>query len=230
MSPRRRNASTGWSTTPELLFSDYQDFHRWHGADGGDARARPLSPQLAPVTALATLDFIGHRHVSRRGDVHPALRPRPPGAHRGRLQRRHGVCPGQAGPGGPGSRMGSALGRRRCGELCDAPGLGRYAGTGTGLPSFAHLGPLLRTPLQGADTVVWLAAEWPEDAKIRRAAPPAPKEEGAPAASGSTDDAGASTTCRRRIAAPPTADATATALWDVVRRTDHSRRAPRLQR
>ncbi len=34
----------------------------------------------------------------------------------------------------------------------DTPGLAR------GLPAFAQLGPLLRTPVQGADTVVWLAA------------------------------------------------------------------------
>jgi dehydrogenase/reductase SDR family member 12 len=34
----------------------------------------------------------------------------------------------------------------------DTPGLAR------GLPSFAKLGPLLRTPAEGADTVVWLAA------------------------------------------------------------------------
>jgi dehydrogenase/reductase SDR family member 12 len=34
----------------------------------------------------------------------------------------------------------------------DTPGLA------SGLPAFARLGPLLRTPVQGADTVVWLAA------------------------------------------------------------------------
>jgi len=34
----------------------------------------------------------------------------------------------------------------------DTPGLA------SGLPSFAKLGPLLRTPAEGADTVAWLAA------------------------------------------------------------------------
>jgi len=41
------------------------------------------------------------------------------------------------------------------------PGWVDTPGLATGLPSFAHLGPLLRTPLQGADTVVWLAAGGP---------------------------------------------------------------------
>jgi dehydrogenase/reductase SDR family protein 12 len=38
------------------------------------------------------------------------------------------------------------------------PGWVDTPGLASGLPSFAKLGPLLRTPLQGADTVVWLAA------------------------------------------------------------------------
>jgi NAD(P)-dependent dehydrogenase (short-subunit alcohol dehydrogenase family) len=38
-------------------------------------------------------------------------------------------------------------------------GVASYAaGLASGLPSFAKLGPLLRTPAQGADTVVWLAS------------------------------------------------------------------------
>jgi NAD(P)-dependent dehydrogenase (short-subunit alcohol dehydrogenase family) len=41
------------------------------------------------------------------------------------------------------------------------PGWVNTPGLATGLPSFAHLGPLLRTPSQGADTVVWLAADGP---------------------------------------------------------------------
>ena len=38
------------------------------------------------------------------------------------------------------------------------PGWADTPGLASGLPSFAKLGPLLRTPAQGADTVVWLAA------------------------------------------------------------------------
>ncbi len=38
------------------------------------------------------------------------------------------------------------------------PGWVDTPGLASGLPSFAKLGPLLRTPAQGADTVVWLAA------------------------------------------------------------------------
>lgn len=38
------------------------------------------------------------------------------------------------------------------------PGWVDTPGLASGLPSFAKLGPLLRTPAQGADTVVWLAS------------------------------------------------------------------------
>ncbi len=38
------------------------------------------------------------------------------------------------------------------------PGWVDTPGLASGLPAFAKLGPLLRTPAQGADTVVWLAA------------------------------------------------------------------------
>jgi len=38
------------------------------------------------------------------------------------------------------------------------PGWVDTPGLASGLPAFARLGPLLRTPAQGADTVVWLAA------------------------------------------------------------------------
>jgi dehydrogenase/reductase SDR family member 12 len=41
------------------------------------------------------------------------------------------------------------------------PGWVDTPGLATGLPSFAKLGPLLRTPAQGADTVTWLAADEP---------------------------------------------------------------------
>ena len=41
------------------------------------------------------------------------------------------------------------------------PGWVDTPGLAAGLPSFVHLGPLLRTPLQGADTAVWLAAGGP---------------------------------------------------------------------
>jgi len=41
------------------------------------------------------------------------------------------------------------------------PGWVDTPGLATGLPSFGRLGPLLRTPLQGADTAVWLAAGGP---------------------------------------------------------------------
>ena len=38
------------------------------------------------------------------------------------------------------------------------PGWVDTPGLASGLPAFARLGPLLRTPAEGADTVVWLAA------------------------------------------------------------------------
>jgi dehydrogenase/reductase SDR family protein 12 len=41
------------------------------------------------------------------------------------------------------------------------PGWVETPGLATNLPSFARLGPLLRSPEQGADTVVWLAADGP---------------------------------------------------------------------
>ncbi len=41
------------------------------------------------------------------------------------------------------------------------PGWVDTPGLATGLPSFAKLGPLLRTPAQGADTVTWLASDEP---------------------------------------------------------------------
>ena len=42
------------------------------------------------------------------------------------------------------------------------PGWVDTPGLAAGLPSFTRLGPLLRSPDQGADTVVWLAADGPE--------------------------------------------------------------------
>jgi NAD(P)-dependent dehydrogenase (short-subunit alcohol dehydrogenase family) len=50
------------------------------------------------------------------------------------------------------------------------PGWVATPGLTTGLPSFARLGPLLRTPAEGADTAVWLTAGGPP----RRAAPDEP--------------------------------------------------------
>ena len=41
------------------------------------------------------------------------------------------------------------------------PGWVATPGLDTGLPTFAKLGPLLRTPAQGADTIAWLAANEP---------------------------------------------------------------------
>ena len=41
------------------------------------------------------------------------------------------------------------------------PGWVATPGLATGLPRFARLGPLLRTPNQGADTVTWLASDGP---------------------------------------------------------------------
>jgi NAD(P)-dependent dehydrogenase (short-subunit alcohol dehydrogenase family) len=41
------------------------------------------------------------------------------------------------------------------------PGWVKTPGLAAGLPSFSKLGPLLRTPAQGADTVVWLGADEP---------------------------------------------------------------------
>jgi NAD(P)-dependent dehydrogenase (short-subunit alcohol dehydrogenase family) len=45
------------------------------------------------------------------------------------------------------------------------PGWVDTPGLRTGLPNFAKLGPLLRTPAEGADTTVWLAADEPRRAK-----------------------------------------------------------------
>jgi dehydrogenase/reductase SDR family member 12 len=53
------------------------------------------------------------------------------------------------------------------------PGWVDTPGLASGLPGFARLGPLLRTPAQGADTVVWLAA-----GEARQAHASAPSNEG----------------------------------------------------
>ncbi len=53
------------------------------------------------------------------------------------------------------------------------PGWVDTPGLASGLPGFARLGPLLRTPAQGADTVVWLAA-----GGARQAHPSAQSNEG----------------------------------------------------
>ncbi len=53
------------------------------------------------------------------------------------------------------------------------PGWVDTPGLATGLPRFARLGPALRTPGQGADTVTWLAADGP-----RHDAPPPPRTGG----------------------------------------------------
>jgi NAD(P)-dependent dehydrogenase (short-subunit alcohol dehydrogenase family) len=55
---------------------------------------------------------------------------------------------------------------RRWGDLGVAsyavhPGWVATPGLSSGLPMFSKLGPLLRTPAQGADTVTWLAADEP---------------------------------------------------------------------
>ncbi len=53
------------------------------------------------------------------------------------------------------------------------PGWVDTPGLATGLPAFARLGPFLRTPDQGADTVMWLAADGP-----RHRVPPEPRPGG----------------------------------------------------
>ncbi len=53
------------------------------------------------------------------------------------------------------------------------PGWVDTPGLASGLPTFAKLGPLLRTPAEGADTVVWLTA-----GGARSAAAPQPTTEG----------------------------------------------------
>ncbi len=53
------------------------------------------------------------------------------------------------------------------------PGWVATPGLATGLPRFARLGPFLRTPGQGADTVTWLASDGP-----RRPGAPAPRPGG----------------------------------------------------
>ena len=49
-------------------------------------------------------------------------------------------------------------GRYGVASYASHPGWVDTPGLASGLPGFARLGPLLRTPAQGADTVVWLAA------------------------------------------------------------------------
>ena len=47
------------------------------------------------------------------------------------------------------------------------PGWVDTPGLASGLPTFAKLGPLLRTPAEGADTVVWLTAGGARSAAVR---------------------------------------------------------------
>jgi NAD(P)-dependent dehydrogenase (short-subunit alcohol dehydrogenase family) len=49
-------------------------------------------------------------------------------------------------------------GSERVASYATHPGLVDTPGLSSGLPDFRHLGPLLRTASEGADTVVWLAA------------------------------------------------------------------------
>ena len=70
----------------------------------------------------------------------------------------HRLRPGQAGPGRVVPRVGAPLGSRRRCQLRLHPGWVETPGLASGLPNFARLGPLLRTPAEGADTAVWLAA------------------------------------------------------------------------
>jgi NAD(P)-dependent dehydrogenase (short-subunit alcohol dehydrogenase family) len=49
------------------------------------------------------------------------------------------------------------------------PGWVDTPGLSTGLPTFAKLGPLLRSPREGADTIVWLAADGPRRESIDEA-------------------------------------------------------------
>jgi NAD(P)-dependent dehydrogenase (short-subunit alcohol dehydrogenase family) len=55
------------------------------------------------------------------------------------------------------------------------PGWVDTPGLATGLPSFARLGSFLRTPAQGADTIVWLAADGPRIDPLFRRRPIAPQ-------------------------------------------------------
>lgn len=48
------------------------------------------------------------------------------------------------------------------------PGWARTPGVAAGLPRFSRLGPLLRTPAEGADTVVWLVASTLDDPAFPR--------------------------------------------------------------
>ena len=52
-------------------------------------------------------------------------------------------------------------GRRGLASYAMHPGWVDTPGLSSGLPSMARLGPVLRTPPQGADTLVWLAADGP---------------------------------------------------------------------
>ena len=79
------------------------------------------------------------------------------------------------------------------------PGWVATPGLATGLPTFAKLGPLLRTPAQGADTIAWLAADEPRRTPGRRKR----------ADFGTTAIGAGSTTCPRPAGPSPRASKTA---------------------
>ena len=160
----RRPATTGctrWSMPPA------RSSPRTARALGGEltvatAVAGALRPDVVAQPAAAPSRGRHHRDGVVGRHVLPALRPRPPrNAPRG-LPRHHRLRAGEAGPGRAVARVGPPLGRRRCGQLRRRTRAGwTRPGLASGLPTFAKLGPLLRTPAEGADTVVWLAAGGP---------------------------------------------------------------------
>ena len=138
------------------------DGGRRHRADLGHARSRPVPPQLAcsrpscggrPPSVIVTVSSGGM--YTQRFDL--ARLEISADGYRGatayaRAKRAQVVLAHEwARRWGPDGVASYAM----------HPGWVDTPGLATGLPRFARLGPLLRTPDQGADTVVWLAADGP---------------------------------------------------------------------
>ena len=99
--------------------------------------------------------------VTSRRAVRPAPPPRRPPVDVGAVGRHARVRPCEAGAGQPHARVGAAGRRARdVAFVAMHPGWADTPGIAAALPGFHRwMGPLLRTPAQGVDTMVWLAAD-----------------------------------------------------------------------
>ena len=132
--------------------------------EGNETDARDARPVAVPAHPCAAASARGVGTVARdrggiRRHVHRAARRRCPRPGARRLRRDEGIRALQARTGRAGRGVDARAARHRHHRQRHASRLGRHPGLRTALPGFSRVvGPLLRTPEEGADTIVWLAA------------------------------------------------------------------------